>query len=262
MANKLPWFTHDHDAHEDHFIQESMDKFGHFGYSSYFIILELMHKHGVGDSLSISRSRLCQKLRSRWPQVRLYLDFSRTSDKVQFTLSGDEVQLQIKKFRERQSKLKIKIPSTYRQSSLKTPIEREGERDGEKDLRATPEASEKAKTKIQDLVEAYKVRKGFALDDKAWDKGNFGRCSKAAKTILSVFGDDLPQSLGYLESRSSYLESKGLDWSLETIAKHASDAMGTRVPSDAEQSKVNEAFKKYQEQQESDPWLKAQEATQ
>lgn len=116
--NKLPWFTHDHDARHDLFLQKAVDKFGHFGYAAYFIILEIFHQHGVGDKLIISRSRLSQELRSRWPQVELYLDFCRTSGKVQSDIRSDEVELQINKFRERQAKMKSKTPSRLLQDSL------------------------------------------------------------------------------------------------------------------------------------------------
>lgn len=132
MANKLPWFTHDHNARNDDFIRRAEDKFGHFGYAGYFKILEVLHEHGSGDTLKMSKSRLSQELRSKWPQVRLLLDFCRTSGKVEFTSSSAEVQLQIKKFRERQSKMKTKIPERNPEHSAKTPLEREGEREGEK----------------------------------------------------------------------------------------------------------------------------------
>ena len=123
MANKLKWFTHDHDARHDLFIESSIDRFGHFGYAAYFMLIELIHQHGVGGKLSISRAKLCQNLRSRWPQVGLYLDFCRTSAKVEYNLSGTEVELQIKKFSERQSKLKSNLLSTFRQPSVNLPLE-------------------------------------------------------------------------------------------------------------------------------------------
>lgn len=125
--NKLPWFTHDDDAHEDQFIQDLIIKFGHFGYMAYFIILELLHRHGNGDKLVISKSILAQKLHKRWTQVELYLNYSSTSDKVEFKLTGDRVELQIKKFRERQSKMKSKLLSTFHQPSSNLPQEGEGE---------------------------------------------------------------------------------------------------------------------------------------
>lgn len=138
MANKLPWFTHDHNARNDEFIQRSMDQFGHFGYAAYFMILELIHEHGNGGVVTIPKSRLALNLRSRWPQVLLYLTFSQTSGKVQFTLSGDEVQLQNKKFIERQRKSKVNAPPMLRQCSTNAPIYIERDRERDKDTPLPP----------------------------------------------------------------------------------------------------------------------------
>src|SRR3990167_4383970 len=162
MANKLPWYTHDHNARNDEFLQKSMDRFGHFGYSSYFIILELIHQYGVGGTLLISKSRLALNLRSRWPQVRLYLDFSQTSGKVEFKLIGDEVELKNKKFIERQAKMKSKTPSTLPQHSLNTPLEREREGEGEREKEKTTKSAPKGApeiTPIERVVMAYKLAK-------------------------------------------------------------------------------------------------------
>ncbi len=134
MANKLPWFTHDHNARNDDFIRRSEEQFGHFGYAAYFKILELIHEHGCGDILKISSVRLCQELRSKRKVIRKYLESSREANKIVFTWNSDEINIQIKKFRERQSKLKSNLPSTFRQPSVNLPIEgevdidREGER--------------------------------------------------------------------------------------------------------------------------------------
>lgn len=119
--NKLPWFTHDHDARIDEFIQRAEDRFGPFGYAAYFKILEIIHQHGVGGILKMERSRLCQNLRARWPGVRLYLNFCQGSGKLQFNLSGTQVELQNKKFIERQSKLKSKTPAKLLKNYHKTP---------------------------------------------------------------------------------------------------------------------------------------------
>lgn len=219
MANKLPWFTHDHDAHDDQFISDSMERFGHFGYAAYFIILELLHKDGTGDILSISASRLCQKLRSRRAQVRLYLDFSQTSGKIKFTWKSDEVELQINKFRERQSNLKTKIISKPFQPRVKTTQEGEGEGEGERENRlvpAAPEAKPKAVkteppkpkklTPQQVVVRYFKEAKGVHADDKDWDRKHWnGRLGKEASALLKAFDGD-PVKAG------RYLLIKGEEW--------------------------------------------------
>lgn len=136
--NKLPWFTHDHDARNDEFLQRSIDKFGHFGYSAYFMLLEVIHQHGACGQVSMSKGRLALNLRSRWPQVHQYLDFCRTSGKVEFDISGDEVRLQNKKFIERQRKMKSNAPAMLHQSSGKIHLEVEVEKEREKDVITGP----------------------------------------------------------------------------------------------------------------------------
>lgn len=148
MSNKLPWFTHDHDARNDDFIRRAEDRFGHFGYAGYFKMIEILHEHGTGDRLKITKSRLSQELRSRWPQVRLLLDFCRTSGKVEFTSSQTEVELQIKKFRERQQKMKSNLPSTFRQPSVNLPLEGEGEKEGQDKQRTVVKDFKDLKTLI------------------------------------------------------------------------------------------------------------------
>lgn len=122
VANKYPWFTHDHDANEDEFIQQAMDRFGHFGYSAYFITLELLHKHGVGDKLSMKASRYCSRMRSRKDLVKVWLTFAERFGKLSWDQSGDLLNIEIKKFRERQGKTKSNLPSSFLQTSVKPPI--------------------------------------------------------------------------------------------------------------------------------------------
>lgn len=167
MANKLPWFTHDHNARNDEFIQRAIDKFGHFGYAAYFMLLEVIHEHGTGGTVQMSQSRLALNLRSRWPQVRLYLDFCRTSGKVDFTLSGTEVQLQNKKFIERQAKLKSKTPPTLPESSANTPLYIERER--EVDIQP-PKSPKGDWPGFEVFWKAYPKRKAKAAAVKAWNR--------------------------------------------------------------------------------------------
>lgn len=171
MSNKLPWFTHDHDARNDLFISQAEDRFGPFGYCAYFKLLEVIHEHGVGDKLVMTRGRLCKELRTRGPQLVAYLEWAQAWEqdpnkdpKLTYKIvpqlvdnlgiavdksrqgdlkldcspgtvgllsdfrspsagsSSDQVELQIKNFRIRQSKLKSNIPSTFHQPSVNLPI--------------------------------------------------------------------------------------------------------------------------------------------
>ena len=259
--NRLPWFTHDHAAHEGQFIKAAMDRFGHFGYAAYFIILELLHRHGVGDNLKISAAKLCASLRSRRPQVvsflvfaatygdpnpapksgwsstepRPNLDFSGTSGKVKFTWKSDEVELQINKFRERQSKLKSNLPSTFRQPSVNLPLEREGEREvriqagpKKKGPDLIPHGDYKAIRPDQKVILAYKIFRGIKEDDREWDRANYKTWIRAAQKLLGAFGGDHTKAIPWFETWAEEADIKGFDWNLATAAKHAWDTKGRR----------------------------------
>src|SRR5574341_1200088 len=49
--NKLPWFSHDHDAHEDAWLRHAVRQCGHVAGWVWWVLLELLHKHGTGDTL-------------------------------------------------------------------------------------------------------------------------------------------------------------------------------------------------------------------
>lgn len=222
MANKLPWFTHDHNARSDEFIQKSIDQFGHFGYAAFFMIVELLHEHGTGDILVISQARLAQNLRSRWPQVRLYLDFCRSSGKVDFRLIGTEVHLQIKKFRERQSKLKSNLPSTFLQPSVNLPTEKK-EKEIEKEKSLAPAAPKiKSFTPIQQIIRAFKEAKRIDADDVEWDKKHFKRFARAAADIEKIFKDRTDDAVEYILAKGDEFDTQNLvGWGLEGIARAA-----------------------------------------
>ena len=92
----------------------------------------------------------------------------------------------------------------------------------------------KPETPIQAVVRAYKHSKGVGQDNKAWDKANFGRASKSAKSLLDRFAGDVDEAAAYLFVRAEQLNEKGLEWTLETIARHAWDGAG--MPKQEEQS--------------------------
>ena len=84
----------------------------------------------------------------------------------------------------------------------------------------------KPKTPTQRIVEAYKMAKDVDRNDKAWDKSNFGRYSKAAVNLLACFGQDVEKCAAYIFLRAEDLNEKRLDWTLETITRHAFDGIG------------------------------------
>lgn len=266
--NKLPWFLHAVDAHEDEFIQKAMDEFGHFGYAGYFIILELIHKHGAGGILKISKSKLAQSLRSRWPQVELLLNFCSTSGELEFTLSPTSVELQNKMFIKSQHNLRVKSNSIINQKSVKSKSkvsqksvknmqekenERENEKKGKEESFIKEEKERKVKERVkekeyiladvslresakvgdliptaskklmphQKVLMAYKIGRGFELDDKEWDKENCNRYCRAAKSLLDFFGGDWDPAADFILQKCKDLGKTDLNWNLNTIARHA-----------------------------------------
>jgi hypothetical protein len=104
----------------------------------------------------------------------------------------------------------------------------EGKRKGRegKPLATVPAAKEK--TDLQRIVEAYKHAKHIAMDDKGWDKANFGRYSKAGRSLLDCFKGVLDAAAAYLFVRGQEMDEKGLEWTLETIARQAWDGAGMK----------------------------------
>lgn len=238
MANKLPWFTHDHDAHEDTWIRNIVRKQGHEAGWIWWVLIELHHKHGVGDVLTRDISDIARSAMTSGSVITRVLTEMATEfegqTKVRWNLVGTELRLEIKKLRERQSKLKSKIPSTLRQPSVNLPIEVEEDKQEEKKKEVTPAAlkpkivkpESKAQHDIRRIIEAYKLEKGVKMDDKSWDKANFGRYAKTAANLLACFGQDVEKCAAYIFLRAEDLNEKRLDWTLETITRHAFDGIG------------------------------------
>ncbi len=83
----------------------------------------------------------------------------------------------------------------------------------------------KSLTPIQKVVRAYKAAKNINVDDKAWDKACFPRAAKAAQSLIECFGAHEPAMI-FLIEKGQQFDEKGLDWTLETIKKHAWDSRG------------------------------------
>ncbi len=75
----MDWYKHFTNSHDDPDISDAMDKMGDFGYSGFFILLDLYgqeFKHIDNDGfLKISKAFLQRKLRKRWTKVELLLNF-------------------------------------------------------------------------------------------------------------------------------------------------------------------------------------------
>ena len=80
-------------------------------------------------------------------------------------------------------------------------------------------------TPIQRIVGAYKIAKGIDRDDKAWDKGNFARAAKAAKTLLENLGA-VEKCVAYVLCKAEEFKAGNFTWTLETIVRHGLDQKG------------------------------------
>jgi len=75
---------------------------------------------------------------------------------------------------------------------------------------------------LQSVVLAYKVRKGYELEDKAWDKQYFKRFCGCGKNLIEYLGDST-SAIRCMNDTATEMESKGLEWTLETILKRAGE---------------------------------------
>jgi len=77
------------------------------------------------------------------------------------------------------------------------------------------------------LVYVYKVRSGYAIDDRAWDgdkeKGDFGRHRKTAQKLLAFFEGNIEEASLCIEALADYFVSKKLAWSFEAIERNKAD---------------------------------------
>lgn len=230
MANKLPWFTHDHDAHEDAWIRNLVRKQGHIAGWLWWVLLELHHKHGVGDVLKRDISDVAHAaMTSNSVVLRVLTEMATEFEgqsKVRWTSDGTELQLEIKKLRERLSKLKSKIHSTFLQPSFNLPIEEEveeeGEREGEKDktLAATPPQAPRKFTPSQKVIRGFKEAKGIDSDDKEWDRKFAARYARAANELLVAFNGDADKAIVYILVKGEEWQHLP-DWGLEAVVKCA-----------------------------------------
>jgi hypothetical protein len=178
LANKYNWFAHRNDAHEDLFIQEAIERFGHFGYAAYFMLLEIFDRHGVGDTLEIPLRVLAQKMRTKRKSAGNVLGMFQESGKINYSTSGNNLIITIPNFRKFQANRKSKITSKPLQNHLKTTIHNNNkdkdicERDFELFWTAYPrkEAKPAARRAWEKLAPSGAVVEKIMASIPAWEK--------------------------------------------------------------------------------------------
>src|SRR3989304_3704114 len=123
--NKLPWFTHRNDSHEDDWHQELIRKFGMEGYGRLWVLTELFDRHGNGDWWETDMAFLREKLRCKSKELHLLLNFFSTSSRLVLEKNSEEdenvLRISLIKFRKIHAKLKSKARSILPQHSSNTP---------------------------------------------------------------------------------------------------------------------------------------------
>lgn len=78
-----------------------------------------------------------------------------------------------------------------------------------------------ADTPLKKVMCGYKLAKGVAYDDRAWDKANWSRHARSAKDLLDTFNGDWRGAVRCIEAIGHDFDGKELSWVLSTIVKHA-----------------------------------------
>lgn len=165
--NRLTWFTHDANAHDDSDLRALIRKHGHRGDTIYWCLIEELFKHGRGNTARIAVSDLANKAitgaRSVLDVVSTLGAMGKVSSEIERTKFGVYIVYEIPKLRERLKKLKFKSSSKVPEKFLKSSIEREGERErervGKKTRFAPPPLSE---------VKKYCSDRGGIVNAEKW----------------------------------------------------------------------------------------------
>ena len=94
-----------------------------------------------------------------------------------------------------------------------------------KDIKPSALDTPKERTPIQNIIRSYMVSREIDPDDKSWWKTNGGRAARAAKAVFEAFGNE-KTAMQYVIIKADDFKEKGLDYTLETIARHAHDHKG------------------------------------
>lgn len=232
MPNKLPWYPHESDAKDDVVISEAMDRFGHFGYAGWFMILDAIHRHGKGDTVTMTPKRFAQELRTKPKCCRNILGMFQESGKIIWEDCGNVWIVTVPKVNEKWKNLKARSGALGSQSADGRIIEKNKNKN--KNKRPTETADKppevgpaKPKPERQDqivmnifLVEYLGLKIGS--DDPAMKRqvaAAYKRYKRAGDRLLEMAGGDTRNAVIGLHAIAKGFNSKGLTWNLDTIAK-------------------------------------------
>lgn len=237
--NKLPWFTHDHNAHQDLWMREMIRKYGHEVHTLYWTVLELIHLHGKSGVLVISKMDLANALCMHHSRVTNLLTNPALKVKVNAEYADGKFTLRNEKFIERQRDLKSKAVRMQFESSSNAVRDIEGEREvhnnnAKQALRA-PELevkNEQRKPRTQRIknnnesvmavITRWLELTGRADSEIAKQPGGWGRWKISSDRLLSALGGRLDLALECLDERAVEWSKLG-DWTIDRVASRAID---------------------------------------
>lgn len=164
-----------------------ISEYGHFGYAAYFMILELLHREGIGDILQISPQQLCFNLRSKPKVVRNYLVSIRERSGNKIITNWDDsrniIIIEVKNFREWQHNLKPKRVSNGFEKRIE---KKERENESREDTPNPP----KGAAGFDDFWKAYPRKDSKQSALKSW-----GRISNIQNTLPTILAAVAKQKL-------------------------------------------------------------------
>jgi len=164
LSNKLPWFPHVNDAHEDLWIRGLIREHGHIGGWLWWVILELLNKHGVGDVLKIDIKDLARAALTSTPVVTKVLTQMGLSNVLRWNRVNTMLEVEIKNRRKIYDNLKFKTLPKDLQNTQRVRVR---VRDRVPNIPPTPLKGDIA---FESFWSIYPKRKAKTQARKAWYK--------------------------------------------------------------------------------------------
>jgi hypothetical protein len=195
----MKWFKHDCDMHTDLKVQILVDKHGIEGYAIFNLCLEMVGKEG-------KKGKIEGQL--RWRQLLLKI--------AQWSDEG-----KLNKIIETMAEVKLICSKALKYDNLYIPkfIKRADDytlRQLRTNYGQTTDNVHVDKNRLDKIIEEYIKIKRWDIDNKELMHEVYKRNVKPAKQLALIAKDD---DLKVIRQISSYLEQKGLSWTLETIIK-------------------------------------------
>ena len=186
----MRWFKHFTDSLDDPFIQELIDRFGHFGYFVWFATIEIIckeSKQNLTGKISVSPTYLRRKFRSSLVKVRQVLEFCQTSAKVSCTFSETKWELYFPKIAELKDNYTKDLQASCKELAPYKDKDKDKDKDKEKKKKVikkilTPSKPELVSDQIWDDFLAVRKRKNAELTLTAWN----GIVKEAEKAGISI----------------------------------------------------------------------------